>query len=123
MKVLVTGSRWWGPKHVDIIHRELVKFPEKTIIVHGACRGVDEIAGEIAKELNFIVRDYPANWKKFENSAGPIRNRQMVSEEHKQDEPIDLILAFHDDIDKSTGTSDMIAVGVKAGISYKLVTQ
>lgn len=125
MKVIVTGSRDWGPQHVEIVYRELVAFPKGTIIVHGACRGVDTIAGLVAKALGFVVREYPAEWIKFpknSKAAGPVRNRyMMITESSVEDEPVDLVLGFHDDIENSKGTKDMCGVAKKFGTPFRLV--
>ena len=45
MKVLVCGSRKWLEQKP--IERELRKLPPGTIVVHGACRGADNIAGYV----------------------------------------------------------------------------
>lgn len=121
MKILVTGSRSWSSQHVEIIHRELVKFPSGTILIHGACEGVDTIAGLVGHELGFIVRDYPAMWNVHGYKAGPIRNRYMVQVEHVEHEPINLVLGFHDCIEKSKGTKDMLNVAKKAKIEWLLI--
>ena len=46
----------------------------------------------------------------------------MINEEHRPDEPIDLCIAFHNDIDSSRGTADMVDRVVKADIPWKLCT-
>lgn len=120
MKVLVTGGQNWDD--YERILRELQKFPAGTIIVHGACKGADIIAGELAKELSFVVREYPADWTTYRRAAGPIRNRHMLNVEHTDDEPIDLVLAFHDNIGSSRGTKDMLNVATQAGIVCRLCT-
>lgn len=56
----------------------LKKSPEKYRVIHGACSGVDELAGIVAKELGFNVTEYPANWDKYGKAAGPRRNSKMV---------------------------------------------
>lgn len=114
MKVLVCGSR----DLVDQapIERELRKLPPGTIIIHGAARGADNIAGYVAKRLGFIVRPYPADWDQYPKAAGPIRNSQMLKEEHPDSEGvyIDRVLAFHRDPNLSKGTRDMVAKARKA---------
>ena len=60
MKVLITGSRDWTD--VETIVEELSKFPPGTIVVHGACRGADNVADAIAEALGLDVRKYPAAW-------------------------------------------------------------
>lgn len=120
--MLVTGSRDWTSRHVEVIYRELVKLPPGTIVVHGAAPGVDEIAGLIATELGLIVRDYPARWDVFgPKAAGPIRNRHMFFSEHTIDEPIDLVLAFHEDVNaKSKGTKNMLTIVKANNVPYEL---
>lgn len=86
MKVLVFGSREWVWE--GIIYRLLSKMPKDTIIVHGAARGADRVAGEVAGRLGLEVRPYPANWypngpdQAMDRGAGPKRNAQMLLEEH-----------------------------------------
>jgi hypothetical protein len=99
-----------------VITRELERFPPGTIIVHGACRGADNIAGYVAECLGFEVRRYPADWGKFGKGAGPIRNQHMLDKEHPDPKGfyIDEVLAFHEDPSLGTGTKDMIKRAEKA---------
>lgn len=119
-KILVTGDREWDD--IPRVLEELKGFRPGTILVHGACRGADIICAAMAEALGFVVRGYPADWEKHRRAAGPIRNRQMLKEEHKPEEPIDLVLAFHNNIENSSGTADMIDCVIKAGIPWKLNT-
>lgn len=113
MKVLVTGSRDWPYAERDVIKVALLKAGA-TIVIHGDCRGADTQAAVIAKELGLTVRPYPAQWKLFGKAAGAVRNQQMLDEEHRPEEPIDLVLAFP--MPTSVGTHDMIARAKAAGI-------
>ncbi len=118
MKVLICGSRDWvdrGP-----IERELRKLPGGTIVVHGAARGADTIAGDVAHDLGFEVRRYPADWEMHGKSAGPIRNALMLMKEHLPEEPIDLLLAFSRNLATSRGTLDMIRQAKSAGVPRRL---
>jgi YspA, cpYpsA-related SLOG family len=112
VKVLVCGSREWLSQAA--IERELSKLPEESIIVHGACRGADNIAGFVGKALGFEVRPYPAQWGRYGRGAGPVRNQQMLDEEHLPDEPIDVVMAFHGDQGLGVGTVDMVKRSRKA---------
>lgn len=111
MRVLVTGDRNY--KRMDIIERELKKFPSDTIIIHGAAPGADTLTGFIAERIGLKVindgKGFPAEWKRYGKGAGPVRNQQMIDEGKS-----DLILAFHDDIKDSKGTKNMINKGIKA---------
>lgn len=123
MKVLVTGSRDWTDSRVHIILRELTLFGSDTIIVHGDQYGVDKMAGIVGEALGFIVRPYPARWDELRNWAGPVRNQHMINVEHLPHEPIDLVLAFHENISESVGTSDMIRAAKLAGIPHRVVSE
>ena len=81
-------------------------------IIHGGASGADNLAGEAAKELGFEVEVYPADWKTYGKSAGPIRNRQMINQRP------DLVWAFHDNLRDSKGTKDMVRVARQLG--YKV---
>jgi hypothetical protein len=80
--VLVTGSREWTDReavrtrlaHHDPGHR----IDHETVLVHGAARGADSIAAEIAVEWGWTVLPMPAQWDRDGKRAGPVRNRRMV---------------------------------------------
>jgi hypothetical protein len=119
VKILVTGDREWTSK--ETIREALSKFPKDTIVVHGNCRGADLMADDIAKEL-FTEKPlaYPANWKKYGKAAGVLRNQQMLDE----NTDIRVVLAFHNDIEKSKGTKDMLKRAKKCKwIMTKLITE
>ena len=86
-------------------------------IVEGGCRGADLIAAKIAIELGITVHERPANWKKYGRRAGAIRNREMFDEFQPRS-----VLAFHDNIEQSKGTKDMIAYAKKNDCPVRLVT-
>ena len=98
MTVLVCGDRKWTSR--ETIEQRLRLLPSGTRIIHGAARGADTIGGEIAKQLGFRVWAFPADWKRFGRSAGPIRNREMLAQRP------DLVLAFHNCLSESKGTKD-----------------
>ena len=109
MKVLVCGDRNWD--NIEAIARELKKLPEGTVIVHGAARGADTIAGLVAEEIGFVIEAYPADWNKYGKGAGHIRNKQMLDEGKPK-----IVFAFHSDIGSSKGTKNMVEQANKAGI-------
>lgn len=119
-KILVTGDREWDD--IPCVVKELKIYRPGTILVHGACRGADTVCAAVAEALGFIVRSYLADWKTYPRAAGPIRNQQMLTEEHRPDEPINVCIAFHDHLDDSKGTADMVSRACKAKIPVKLVT-
>lgn len=121
MKVLVTGSRFWTSRDsifsaLKAIIQEYNLNRDDLTIIHGKCRGADIIVDSIAQKNGIEVLDYPANWLTYGNKAGPIRNQEML-DRHPD---IDLVLAFHDNIDNSKGTRDMVQRAKKAGIEVRL---
>lgn len=109
MRILVCGDREWSDW--EMILQELSVYPTDTVIIEGEARGADRLAGQVAVELGFQVIRFPADWKKYGRGAGPIRNQQMLDEGRP-----DLIIAFHDDLEHSRGTLDMVMKARKAGI-------
>jgi hypothetical protein len=113
MKVLCCGDRDWNNKefirNLFIICENIIK--KKLIIIHGAARGADTLCGEVAKELGFEVRKYPAKWEELGKKAGPIRNQEMLDKENP-----DMVFAFHNDIERSKGTKDMVKRAQKRNI-------
>lgn len=120
-KVLFCGYRKWSRRRV--VRQEMRALPDGTIIVHGDAEGADTHADFEARDRGFEVRSYPAKWRIYGRPAGPIRNQQMLDEEHpdKDGVPIDLVIAFSDDLSKSDGTRDMVNRALNAGIIVWLV--
>jgi uracil-DNA glycosylase family 4 len=118
-KILVTGDREWTDRKAVL--RELRAFPEGTILVHGGCRGLDTIAAKIGARRGFVVREYKAKWTARGAVAGHERNAEMLAREHLPEEPIDLALAFHDDLTRSRGTADMVRKIALARIPHRVV--
>lgn len=119
MKVLVTGSREWSD--IETVHDRLSRLPSGSIVVHGACRGADTIAHAVAESLGFTVRPYPARWSDLGRSAGPLRNQHMLDAENVIDEPIDSCIAFHDDLETSAGTKDMVNRAKSASVEVEVI--
>lgn len=88
--------------------------PEKDVIMHGAAKGADKIAGEWGDKLGFKTISFPANWDVYGRGAGPVRNKQMLNEHP------DLVLAFHRDIALSKGTKHMIRIATEAGVKVEV---
>lgn len=115
MIVLVTGDRNWDDE--EAIWRRLSILPENTVLVHGACRGLDSIADFVGSRLGFKIRSELADWKRHGRQAGPIRNRRMY-DIYKPN----LVLAFHRDISRSRGTKDMIRYALRKNANIELFT-
>ena len=98
MKVVIAGSRDIVDYDVLLKAIELCPF-EIAEVVSGRARGVDTLGERYAKEHHLKLHLFPADWKKFGNRAGPIRNGQMA-------DFADAVLCVWDG--KSTGTRNMM---------------
>ena len=118
MKILVCGDRNWN--NAEAMARELMYLSTRgdITIIHGDCRGADKMAGEMAMIMGFNVIAVPAEWEKYGRRAGVVRNRKMF-DEHRPD----LVLAFHEHIEDSKGTKDMMAYAKKKGCQTRLVAE
>lgn len=76
------------------------------------------MAGVAGHHLELEVRAYPADWKKHGKKAGPIRNSEMLKKENP-----DLVVGFHNNIEESKGTLDMLRKAAKAGKTVELVNK
>lgn len=121
MKLIVAGSRslYKIPKinlnsyvqeYYSILEQTIEALEQKTKkqvteIVHGACKDSPDMLGDYyAKCYDLTCTPYPANWKKYDLAAGPIRNAQMA-------EYGDIAICFLNvaDLKKdSSGTRNMI---------------
>lgn len=128
--LLVTGDRNWSDEEtvywcIRQVREDCLARGYELHVVHGDADGADTCARAAAKKLQIPAHSYPAPWdfiKKTEGykrsrSAGPRRNRVMP-ERHK----IDMAIAFHDDIDNSKGTADMISYLRELGIAGELIS-
>jgi hypothetical protein len=113
MRVLCCGDRNWTDRAT--IERELRTFPGDTVVIEGEARGADALAREVALALGFTVLAYPAHWQEYGRAAGAIRNREML-----QQNP-ELVLAFHNDIEHSKGTKDMVAIAQRASVPTRVI--
>ena len=108
MTILVCGGR-------DFVDRQrifdtldsLAEQHEIDLVVHGAARGADAIAGMWADERGVDVHSYPADWRKLGKSAGHVRNKQMLDSEE-----VDLVVPFPG----GTGTRNMVDLAISRGI-------
>ncbi len=108
MRIVIAGCRDYcnydeAKAYIDFCLSEIPK-ESNIIIVSGCASGADAIGQRYAKENGLEVEKYPADWKKYGKSAGPIRNKQMA-------EVCDYVICFWNG--KSKGTKSMIDLGAK----------
>ncbi len=115
-RILVTGSRSWsdrGAVHDAICAEATWRCPLGTrwsemTLIHGAARGLDTLAADIAAEIGMQIEAYPADWETFGKAAGHRRNAVMVAS------GADVALAFP--LGESRGTRGCMRLCEKAGI-------
>lgn len=107
MKVIVCGSRHYGNKNK--VNHSLnwyhAQYPI-TLLIEGGQTGADTLAGEWADENGIDRRTVHADWNRYKQAAGPIRNGEML----KLDP--DMVIAFPG----QRGTRNMIKQAEKAGV-------
>lgn len=117
MHILVSGAREWVC--TETIITTFNQIPQASsgkphILMHGACAGLDLLAAADAEKRGWTVLARPADWSTSTGkSAGPIRNRQMLV-----DHQPDLLVIFHDNLDQSKGTKDMLKQAIKMRTQY-----
>jgi hypothetical protein len=108
-RLLICGDREWTDERPIVAL--LAQCEPGTVVIHGAARGADSIAGRVAKEFGLEVEPYPADWTVHGKAAGPIRNSQMLTEGRPTE-----VHAFHTDITRSKGTKDMVTKASRVGL-------
>lgn len=104
-RIIVCGGRDYSDRAA--VRRALIRFASCSVtVVHGAGRGADALAAEVAAELGMQVQPYPAAWARYGRAAGPKRNQEMVAD------GADLLIAFPG----GRGTRDMVKRATKASI-------
>jgi hypothetical protein len=108
MRVLVCGGRTFNNPTLlfatlDRLHRER----NFSLLIHGASRGADRLAGDWALHYHIPIISFPARWNELGNRAGPTRNQQMLDEGKPE-----LVVAFRG----GHGTMHMTSIADKAGL-------
>ena len=107
MKILVCGGRdYANVQHVF----ETLDEVNPSVVLHGAARSADRLAGRWAMERGVSCRPYPADWNRYGKSAGFRRNEEMLDKEHP-----DLVIAFPG----GNGTAHMIRTARQRGYQVR----
>ena len=80
IKVLVCGGRDYADAEPLRRVLEVLAAGNRIHIGHGGARGADTAAGEIAKQYNWPVSVYKADWETHGKAAGVIRNQDMLAD-------------------------------------------
>jgi hypothetical protein len=111
-RVLVCGGRDYSGyvrlgRVLDAVHEGARAAGKVLVIIHGNARGADLLADQYARERSLKVLSFPADWTNHGRSAGPIRNKLMLTSGQPH-----VIIAFKG----GNGTADMIRQGKAAGV-------
>lgn len=111
MKTIVAGGRDF--LDYNFVARHLDSLEDISEVVCGKAQGVDTLGELWAIEHGIHVEPFPADWIKYENDAGYIRNAEMAAY-------ADRLIAFWDG--RSTGTHDMIKLARLYRIIVKVIS-
>lgn len=103
MKTIIAGSRHCTDPKILEVAIESCPF-DVTSVVSGQAPGADTLGEDYAKSHGLLLYCYPANWKKYGKSAGPLRNAEMANN-------AEALIALWDG--KSKGTLNMIKHATK----------
>jgi len=117
MRILVCGSRHFND--YDKLKKEVLNALPigdylGTTVISGHARGADTLGERLAKEMQWGLDVYPADWEKHGKRGGPIRNAEML----REGKP-DMVIAFRGP--NSRGTQNMIEIAQKAGVEVHIV--
>lgn len=109
MKTIIAGSRTITSYQEVQLAIEASHF-KITEVVSGCAQGPDTIGQMWASNAGIPIKKFPADWDKFGNAAGIIRNTEMA----KYAGPDGALIAIWDG--QSSGTRSMIALARKYGL-------
>jgi hypothetical protein len=112
---IVCGDRNYDSLNEIVYALEVV---QPDLVIEGGASGADTFSWMACKQLGIKVEEHRADWPRYGKAAGVIRNKEML------DRLVGLwgsgwevmVLAFHDQIEESVGTKDMIRRAEKAGV-------
>ena len=110
-KIIVAGGRGFQDYEFLKSVLDVAIDGDRVEIVSGGARGADTLGELYAKEHDQELKIFKADWKKYKNAAGPIRNESMA-------EYADELCAFWDG--RSTGTKHMIKYARQLGLEVRL---
>ena len=106
MRVIVCGGRFFNDlRRLESMLDSIFSEREVTIITGGA-PGADRMANQWARSRGHKAEVYRADWNRYGNAAGPIRNKEML------DTGVDMVIAFPGD----RGTANMVKIAREAGV-------
>lgn len=114
-RVIIAGSRGFSDYATlqatcdNILSQK--RMTHTIVIISGTARGADSLGELYARERDYTVERFPANWQQYGKAAGQIRNRLMADN-------ADALIAFWDG--HSTGTQNMIMEAKKKDMAVRI---
>ena len=113
-RVIIAGSRDF--EDYELLRNKmdflLSNIKETVLIISGMARGADRLGLRYAREREYEVMEFYANWDYHGKQAGYIRNVEMA-------EHADALVAFWDG--KSRGTGHMINIAREKGLRVRVI--
>lgn len=109
-KLVVTGTRYGRDDVWALLDEFLAKHGVPTTLIVGDAAGVDASAIAWAKARHIPYEMFEAHWKRYGQTAGPLRNTQMIAATKAGD----YCLAFP--ARKSAGTWDCVRKAEARGL-------
>lgn len=118
IRVLVCGGRDYADR--DTLFGTLHGIAQRhngVRVIQGGAPGADMLAREWCRIHGHSYEHFPADWKKHDRAAGPIRNAQMLAEGRP-----DVVVAFpRANGEWGSGTLNMIGLAEAAGVPVERV--
>lgn len=112
MKVIIAGGRTFNDYNKLSSYCDHILQNQQIVeIVSGVARGADLLGEKYAKEKEYNIKQFPANWDEHGKAGGYIRNEEMAKY-------ADALIAFWDG--KSKGTEHMINLAKKYDLKIRI---
>lgn len=113
MRVIIAGGRDFNDYEYLKLTCDKVLANQKNLeIVSGTAKGADQLGEKYAKDKNYPINRYPADWDKYGKSAGHKRNTLMA-------ENAEALIAFWDG--GSRGTKNMIDTATRLNLRVRII--
>jgi hypothetical protein len=115
MNLAIVGSRDFKQDKIfnEVIDQFITEIGTPNLIVSGGATGADTLAEIYAKEKKIETKIFLPDWKKYGKSAGPLRNKQIVTEATH-------LIAFRTSVN-SIGTNNSIKLATNKEIPIWVV--
>lgn len=116
-RVIICGSREFDNKGLCFAKLdEILSKYENVEIISGQSKGADLFGEEYAQLHSLKMTIFPANWKRYGKTAGPIRNKAMLMYALEAET---IVIAFWNG--SSRGTKNMIEQAEKQNVRIYVI--